>query len=111
MIKPALTAEEWGRALLASSRLGALALTVGNRDDLAKPGTPECVAAFDHAKAALCLHEQPFGFTHEDVEFLRRVVILAASIAPGHEAYWSKAHNLASRIEALLAPPNAKEGT
>ena len=96
-IKPALTAEEWVKALFQSSQEGALAITVGMREDLAAPGTPECRAAYHHALAALCLKDKPFGFTREDVEILRAGVdsVPALDHVQG---------SLADRIEALLPP-------
>jgi len=45
-----------------------------------------------HATAAILLHDQPFGFTREDVEYLRAGCM-------GHYN-----NDLANRIEALLPP-------
>lgn len=55
-----------------------------------------------HALAALCLHGQAFGFTHEDVEDLRWFG--SAFMVPGTGAS-RRALNLAARIAALLPPP------
>ena len=52
-----------------------------------------------HGAAALCLHEQPFGFTRKDVKTLR-----AADPAFGDCGIL---HAIADRIEALLPPENA----
>ena len=59
-------------------------------------------ASVGHALAALCLHEQPFGFTREDVELLQSLdhSYLASYIDYKEDGY----ANLASRIEALLPP-------
>jgi len=63
------------------------------------------------ALAAICLHRQPFGFTHQDVAELR---LAADNIAndyrvwkPGREdqaAYCERLKGLADRIECLLEP-------
>lgn len=59
-----------------------------------------------HALAALCLHDQPFGFTREDVELLRDtkcsdVLHLGYAYEEEPEAHLN---DLADRIEALLPP-------
>lgn len=54
-----------------------------------------------HALAALCLHEQPFGFTRDDVAMIRG----EAADRGVHGAEWS---NLADRIEALLPPASSQ---
>jgi len=53
-----------------------------------------------HALAALCLLDQPFGFTREDVDGLR---IMMRREGPRIHLYGSVA-TLADRIEALLPP-------
>lgn len=70
MTEPALTAKEWANegnvsrdgswAYLPS---GVLGVVVGH-DGRPGLGLGEEI---HHALAALCLHDQPFGFTHEDV--------------------------------------------
>jgi hypothetical protein len=54
-----------------------------------------------YGTAAILLHEQPFGFTREDVALLRKA-------AGGADAYttdeWSRWDSLADRISALLPP-------
>ena len=88
MIKPALTAEEWAEAIPpnggpAGFLRGLERVTDGR----------SC-----HAMAASCLHEQPFGFSREDVKSLR-------SPWPVLNAHWlGKLDALADRIEALLPP-------
>lgn len=56
-----------------------------------------------HKLAALCLYQQPFGFTREDV---RMVTVMAedcerVGIYPDSTAFW---RSLADRIAALLPP-------
>lgn len=85
MIGPALTAEEW-----------------------AKSGSVDVVeSSYEtgrHAMAALCLYGQEFGFTREDVEWLR---LMALDMADLRAPMNVKACNhLADRIEALLPPEN-----
>jgi hypothetical protein len=53
------------------------------------------------ALAALALHAQPFGFTHEDVSALRRV--LEESGAPSSRT-GERLRDLAARLAALLPP-------
>ena len=56
------------------------------------------------ALSALCLHDQPFGFTREDVEVLTDAVGSVYSSMEGS----AKLLSLADRIEALL-PPEEKQ--
>lgn len=57
-----------------------------------------------HAVAALCLHEQPFGFTQEDVDFIENV--LRGREAGGFELFEDTAHrfDLCAKIAAFLPP-------
>ena len=52
------------------------------------------------ALAALCLHEQPFGFTRVDVGRLREMI----NGDTDAEHLWYPLMDLADRIEALLPP-------
>lgn len=79
-IPPALTPDQWVDALEDD-----------NLDRLLAEGW--CDRSSRHATAALNLHDQPFGFTWDDVRHLR----LYAEEAP-----WMD--ELASRIAALLPP-------
>jgi hypothetical protein len=111
-IAPALTAEEWA----ASGKTGAGAdrgVWVGywtggddGRDRLAiEDGDGAAVETPEmrHALAALALHEQPFGFTREDVEHLRLVAGQCDALRLGaNHAYVLR--NLAARLAALLPP-------
>lgn len=54
-----------------------------------------------HALAALCLHEQPFGFTQQDVAMLRQE---ADDEWPASHEMHAALTNLADRIAALLPP-------
>ena len=84
-MKPALTPEEWAIAIPWD-----------------KEGIIPSYLTLDikHSMAAVCLHEQPFGFTEQDVKDLRRLA---------REASWNGhddviCDQLADRIEALLPP-------
>ena len=100
-MKPALTPEEW-------------AIELAQEDAHGWPvGDPRARVGFDgdswhpklHALAALCLHGQPFGFTREDVAFLRETTPADCGIN-GYTEKTARRRlaNLADRIEALLAP-------
>lgn len=93
-IKSALTAEEWEQRETAYAALDAGgALIIGSSDK------PEIIPLDEdrHGIAALALYGQQFGFTREDVEFLRECCYeLTDEI--------EKANSLADRIESLLPP-------
>lgn len=108
-MKPALTREEWERAIEqiahdedfiagVGHRLGDAELRSSRRQELAayflESGFPRGPEAL-HAAAALCLHGQPFGFTWEDVATLRSMS--ARDILDAYDS-------IADRIEALLPP-------
>ena len=57
------------------------------------------------ALAAFALHEQPFGFTREDVAAVRRATEAARAGAPELDAELLR--GLADRMEALLPPEAA----
>ena len=124
----ALTAGEWSEM----RRYGHLSRQCFDSpwdDDEAKHGVSEISASADslhltshqhgryatfdapgdrHALAALCLHEQLFGFTRGDVVSLRETAgfyTMVADGAPGVRNSW--ADDLADRIEALLPPDEA----
>lgn len=96
-IKPALTPEQWERR--EASFFG---INMRLEEDGVGFGVADCETIFDdeerHALAALCLHEQPFGFTRDDVDELW------SAIANG----WDGLKSLADRIEALLPPGEQK---
>lgn len=68
-VKPALTAEEWA---VGGTNNGEVAVTASPDVCVHGEGQSICVDAdLRHALAALALHNQPFGFTREDVDLLR----------------------------------------
>jgi hypothetical protein len=90
-ITPALTPEQWWLARGAKEiSLGEEWLHVGNA--LIDPRLDR------HALAALALHGQPFGFTHEDVDELREAYE-ADPLLVGRDVL-----DIADRIAALLPP-------
>jgi len=95
-IKAALTPEEWATEIrcAAAPDFGEWEVGIAN------------VAAYEtqrplHAIAAACLHNQPFGFTREDVRWLRGI-LKATGDTEGRG--WYMADSIADRIEALLPP-------
>ena len=77
-MKPALTAEEWNEH---ADGWTVIALT-------------DTSHGWHHKAAALCLHQQTFGFTWEDVELLEEIATRADF----------NGHDLVARIAALLSP-------
>ena len=117
-IRPALRPEQWA----GSPRVVFKESKVKYRDphgvDLEPNGT---LTVFDdswavsvlpedrHALAAVSLYGQPFGFTHEDVEWMRGLVRSAAGALRVSGGYWpecdaEQAASLIARIAALLPP-------
>jgi len=88
-MKPALTVEEWKDWVKYGDETPAI----------------EQYGNFSHAVAALSLHNQPFGFTREDVEMLRSTLPADTLILGKSEeqAKW-ELQELADRIESLLPP-------
>lgn len=121
-VKPALTAEEWAEKCFEENEEwtsfaarrredGSIYVMCGYERD-AETNRP-------HALAALALYNQPFGFTREDVEFLRELARTTRKTLIGSGAASSGAllsamalidreadfiDSLASRISALLPP-------
>ena len=108
-IKPALPEREWafthqlvvgehlsgklgrdGRLIVAFPRRGHLDTEAYCADDIR------------HALAALCLHDQPFGFTREDVDLVSCEAMNSQDNGNPTEA--GMFQSLADRIEALLPP-------
>lgn len=93
MNEPALTPDDWEHAdgkIGVTPELGEIMFARGH----------------NHALAALCLHEQEFGFTRTDVtmhrEAAQRCFTDGQTVGPGSLEHW---HNsMADRIEALLPP-------
>lgn len=118
-IEPALTPEEWANQpepMLnrdgdwAYAPEGVAGVIVGT--DAVGHGLVVGSRA-RHGLAALCLHDQPFGFTREDVEIVRWAADEAewsARRGPGQTQEEAEAEararyeDLADRIEALLPP-------
>lgn len=113
---PALTPEEWERWLASKHLRRDRVMTPqeierhGQRQTGVQYGWPwsgftitaevttaGLNASFDHALAALALHQQSFGFTKEDVEWIRRQ-------SWGDDRMDELQASLANRIEALLPP-------
>ena len=118
-VTPALTAEEWAnketRQSLAFGEEGAVRLDVWDVYDSKGNHQPiETLIVYGesafrypiadrHGTAALALHAQPFGFTREDVENLRK-------LEHGdrlHRDIRAWAASLVNRISALLPPEDA----
>jgi len=94
-MKPAMTREEWDTALRRME----------NHDRL---DVVWYESKSHHSCAALCLHNQPFGFTREDVDALdllsqAKYIVLTWR---GKEAFMDPKSILSikDRIEALLPP-------
>lgn len=128
-IKPALTPEEWVSypaadleirdgeyevalipAMIPSGAIIAIPTDYVGGDEYQSTG-PDCVipAGALHALAALALHGQPFGFTWEDVDLLRRAAEDAGVGLYGEEERAEAGRDfsaLAARIAALLPPRN-----
>ena len=112
---PALSAEEWKASAVFRENLEFFWHVRGvelriDDDERVDCGPTVRGDGPRHALAALCLYQQPFGFTAEDVEALNEAV--AELLQPGNLAPplpWqvrsAKAlRSLASRIAALLPP-------
>ena len=98
-IKSALTAEEWADG---KTERGYSWTMVGGDLWLSPPGDgPLVLIQNRHAAAALCLHEQPLGFTREDITLIS---LLRSNLPIGRQAAVRDSHALADRIEALLPP-------
>jgi hypothetical protein len=99
-IPPALTEDEWKIGMTdrhPEEPWGDVALSGGG---VAITGVPYYTPIENrHACAALCLYDQTFGFTHEDVKLLR-LIADGRGVYPGINV-----DLLADRIAALLPPP------
>lgn len=91
-IKPALTAEEW-RTFLRNP---------AETEDLVAKLRDEVMADSPHGAAALCLHNQPFGFTRGDVHALHGGAAMADE--GGTPGIADDLRDLAELIDALLPP-------
>lgn len=121
-LKAAMTKEEWaaketpGNGNWQDKRDGAVARLEYDPSELyvwVESGFRVALGSH-HAVAALCLHEQPFGFTWEDVEALHELARLYHAVygergngLMRRHPLGTKAESIASRIEALLPPEDA----
>jgi len=112
MIKNALTAEEW-----KPGKHGQITWKrwTGSQVEKYKMGHMDITndgyalnAKDQHAVAAICLHDQPFGFSWEDVEILRKIPFNEAG-CERFVGYGGPYRRLADRIQALLPPKNEAE--
>jgi hypothetical protein len=112
-IKPALTPREWAGRWAGPVHPGEGETTAYLDDDLLKVKTwrkPEIAIddVYLHGVAALCLHEQPFGFTWEmyyAVDVLAKQLANEARADGGRQSLIAEAASeAAARIAALLSP-------
>jgi|SRR5579872_1655754 len=114
-VRPALTAEEWRTAAVRRSDTGIPPLTeayiyAGSLNAARGDDAVMIDKAALHALAALALHEQPFGFTRDDVKLLRGPAysaLLEVARDGEESALADDALALARRIAALLPPEEA----
>lgn len=103
-IPPALTFEQWKMcydSLKLFPRLDPVYHAVSLTNQVT-PSTPS------HALAALCLYDQTFGFSRQDVEALKRSCINTRDDTPsicGDDGMLCGVCSIAARISALLPPP------
>lgn len=93
-VKPALSAKEW--ADLQGDRADWAAQTLSWAES-----EVQTVVSSRHGLAALCLYDQPFGFTQKDVRMLRILAQSRVNIVTSASPLYD---SLADRIEALLPP-------
>lgn len=103
MIKPALTAEGWAQKYHYSADIDPATgnLRINHDEGWVTIDGSASGKLERHAIAALALYGQPFGFTREDVEVLRR---------EAYDEWYGASHpnpgdvmlSIAARIEALL---------
>jgi hypothetical protein len=113
--KPAMSALEWKRQWFEETdRDGPVVIVELVGDQLwvidGESGQRRLILE-RHALAALCLKDQPYGFTREDVELLRAWAEDMRASAERNDRptglsarYAVQIDNLAARIEALLPP-------
>ncbi len=110
-IKPALTAKEWeyvryeydDSTEVLGGGWGEREHGRANQAVFLLEGGLDYRSGATHGVAAYLLHNQPFGFTREDVELLREI----AGNEMGNtddDTLWKPTFHLADRIEALLPP-------
>ena len=104
-MKPALTAEEW--AYLLCERIYAASVHLTNDPEANPTQTHEMCFTNRHQAAAAALHNQPFGFTREDVDLLHEIAGNELGCTDD-DTLWKPMFDLATRIEALLPPEEVK---
>lgn len=109
-VQPALTREEWAKREIEVSHNVAMHEDRDGWLSLSAFGHCEDVDA-RHALAALALHGQPFGFTHEHIAALRQTCDNAERWINDEHVRCSRKENalvasraVAARIAALLPP-------
>jgi hypothetical protein len=109
-IKPALTPEEWRDGGFDNGAGFAAGWNEANGYVWFDAHRFVRGSRVTHALAAVCLHQQPFGFTREDVKRLSDPPELYGGIQNGRDdrAWYDFCASLASRIAALL-PPDTEE--
>lgn len=106
-MKPALTAEEWGEVSVHEPDVGRYEIASG-RMLVWVDGGYHYVRRRD-ALAALALHGQSSGFTHEDVKLVRELIDAVQEYSGGHyHLEETMADDLADRIAALLPPRDVR---
>lgn len=116
-IPPALSPAEWAKAH-GNLTVDASGVMYWGESRLSVDGDPSAIVLVDgadevrrHALAALCLHQQSFGFTAEDVQFLRNeVCICGEDRTVGDEEnrevarQYRRLYGLIARLAALVPP-------
>jgi hypothetical protein len=108
-IPPALTPLDWANASEGHEVGGRQFTARISRQDmqLFTAEDPELDEGDRHALAALCLHEQTFGFSHEDVVALLDAATSIEEEWPEEHQKWQdvpRLRSIASRLAALLPP-------
>jgi hypothetical protein len=98
-ITPALTAEEWERALRDDGD-GAVVNT--HTGEILGCWAEYMAGDTNHALAALALHGQPFGFTYADVGNIRMAAEIIAETSSRRAG--GLLLDIAARVAALLPP-------
>lgn len=105
-ITPALTAEDWEELAGKPGLFEWISMT--NPDHRRMVMLHKFEQDNLHGVAAVALHGQPFGFTREDVAYLRAMAkrpdqpgVLSITVASGGKTL---PHSLADRLESLLPP-------
>ncbi len=108
-VKPALTAEEWEGERFETCGADTYDLTAWRDAGAYHISAAHCGCEISrehfHKLAALALHGQPFGFTREDVWWIRAI---NENWAIDFDGLHKWAASMQSRIEALLPPEDRK---